>query len=253
MLVQRNKQYFWAFLFGFILFFLQFLSLLNLSFFNQLANYWKERNFRVLQKIAHPFNRFSLMWNLTARLEDLQYRYSEAAAVLVKMESLEKENQELRKILENSDRTYQSTVVAAPVVSFAQSFVTVGSQAGIKIGAAVLYKDNLLGLIEEVQEKQSKVSLLAAMTENGVLAETKSGHQGLLKGTGREIILTEIAGDAKVEMGELVYTSSQVDLEKGLLVGKISRLVTSNQAEAGQTFVVEQLVNFYDLSLVEIK
>jgi len=253
MLSEKNKQYVLAFLLIFVLFFLQFLDLLHLTFLSNLANVWKERNFYLLQKVAYPFHRLSTMWNLTAKLEDLQYRYNEAAANLIKIETLEKENQELRKILENSDRTYEATVIAAPVISFAQSFVAAGSQAGVKTGSAVLYKGTLLGLIKQVSEKQSLVLLLPQMTDTGILAQTTTGVKGLVKGDGRRLLFTEIAADAKIEVGELVFTSSQVGLEKGLLIGKIASILSDNQALATKTAVVEQLVNFYEVSLVEIK
>ncbi|HPS40403.1 MAG TPA: rod shape-determining protein MreC [Candidatus Woesebacteria bacterium] len=253
MLSEKNKQYILAFLLVFVLFFLQFLDFLHFAFLTNLANAWKEKNFYFLQKIAYPFHRVGMMWNLTAKLEDLQYRYNEAAANSIKIETLEKENQELRKILENSDRNYEQTVIAAPVISFAQSFVAAGSQAGVKAGSAVLYKGTLLGLIEQVFEKQALVLLLPQMIDTGILAQTSTEVKGLVKGNGRQILFTEIAADAKIEIGELVFTSSQVGLEKGLLIGRIASILSDNQALATKTAVVEQLVNFYEVSLVEIK
>lgn len=253
MLNEKNRRYLLTFIVIFILFFLQFLNFLDFSWLINLANVWKEKNFRVLQKIAYPFNRFKKMWNLTARLEDLQYRYNEAAAISVRVAALEKENQELRKILENSDRSYRQVTISAPVISFAQSFVAVGSQSGIKPGSAVLYKGTLLGLVDEVKEKQSSVLLLAKMLDTGILVETNTGIKGLLKGNGQKILLTEIPSDAKLEIGQLVFTSSQVGLEKGLLIGRVVSILANNQALATKTAVVEQEVNFYEVSLVEIK
>ncbi len=253
MLNEKNKQYLLAFLFVFILFFLQFLNLLHFSFFTSLVNTWKEKNFHFLQKIAYPFDRFATMWNLTAKLEDLQYRYSEVATMAIKVEALEKENQDLRKILENSDRFYKQTIIAAPVISFAQSFVAVGSQSGVKAGSAVLYKGTLLGLIKDVKERQSSVLLLSQMNDVGILVQTNTEIKGLLKGNGREILLTEVSSDSKLEVGQLVFTSSQVGLEKGLLVGRVVSILADNQALATKTAIIEQLVNFYEVRLVEIK
>lgn len=253
MLNQKNKQYLFAFLAIFILFFLHFLGFSSPSFLTETVNSWKEQNFSFLQKIAHPFSRFAEMWNLTARLEDLQYRYSETAAISIKVESLEKENQELRKILENSDRSYQQTIITAPVISFAQSFVAAGSQSGVKAGSAVLYKGTLLGLIDEVEDRQSSVRLLSNFFDSGILAETNVGTKGLLKGNGREIIFTEIPSDANLEIGQLVFTTAQANLEKGLLIGRVARILTENQASATKTAIIEQMLSFYETSLVEIK
>ena len=93
MLDNKRKQNLLAIFIVFILLFLQFLNLLNFSFLNKPINSWKEKNFLVLQIVAKPFNRLAEMWRLSAKLEDLQYRYSETAATAIRAVDLEKENQ----------------------------------------------------------------------------------------------------------------------------------------------------------------
>jgi hypothetical protein len=68
MLNEKYKHYLLAFFIVFILFFLQFLKLLNLSFLNNAANNWKGKNYVLLQKVAHPFKRLLMMWQLTSKL-----------------------------------------------------------------------------------------------------------------------------------------------------------------------------------------
>lgn len=253
MLSEKFRTYLIALFAIFILFFLQFLNFLNLSWPVGLANVWKEKNFQFLQKITSPFKRMTMLWKLSSRLEDLQYRYSETAASLIRIKSLEQENQELRKLLENTDRAYRQVVITAPVVSFAQSFIAAGNQSGIKPGSAVLYKDTLLGLIDQVGERQSSVLLLAKLSDSHILAETETGIKGIIKGNGQEVLLTELKNDEQVEVGQLVFTSSQLGVEKGLLIGRVARIVADNQALAVKTAVIEQLVNFYEANLVEVK
>lgn len=253
MLNEKYRIYFVALFVIFILFFLQFLNLLNLSTPINLASAWKQKNFQLFQKINAPFRKITMLWKLTSRLEDLQYRYSEAAADLIKIKSLEQENQELRKLLENSDRSYRQVVITSPVISFAQSFIAAGSQSGIKTGSAVLYKDTLLGLIDQVEDRQSSVLLLSKLSDFYILAETETGVKGIIKGNGREVLLTEVKHDEQIEIGQLVFTSSQLGIEKGLLIGRVARVLTDNQAFAVKTAVIEQLVNFYEANLVEIK
>jgi len=253
MLSEKYRIYLLAFLSIFILFFLQFLNLLGLNWPKSLANTWKEQNYQILQKITLPFRKVISLWKLTSRLEDLQYRYSETAAELIRIKTLEQENQELRKLLENSDRSYQQVIITAPVVSFAQSFIAVGKQSGIKPGSAVLYKNTLLGLVDQVEDKQSSILLLSKLNDTYILAETETGIKGIIKGNGREILLTEVKNDQQLEIGQLVFTSSQLGIEKGLLIGRINRIINDNQALAVKTAVIEQLVNFYEASLVEVK
>lgn len=253
MLNEKNKQNLVAFCFVLLLFFLQFLNLLNLDWFNHLANQWKQQNFAILSRLSSPFKRLGLMWNLTASLEDLQYRYSEAAVVFSRVEALEKENQELRRILENSDRSYNQVTIAAPIISFAQTFIAVGAQEGIKTGSAVLYKGTLLGLVDEVEDRQSSVILLNKLFDNAILVKTNKGVQGLVTGNGREIILSEVGINESLEVGDLVFTAASLGVEDGLLIGRVARILAENQALATKNAVIEQLVNFYEVSLVEVK
>lgn len=242
-----------AVLICFLLFFLDFINLFNLSFYQKLIFSWKERNYQVLQRVLKPFNRVTYLWNLTSRLEDLQYRYAESSAELSRLKYLEEENQELRQILENSDRKLGKTVIAAPIISFSQPVVAVGTVNGVREGSAVFSKGNLLGFLKDVDANFSRIELLNQMTERGVLVETESGIKGLLQGDGRNILLTEVSSEEQLELNQMISTLGQEGVEKGLYVGRVRNLRNINEAESTQIAEVEQLINFYELSLVEVK
>lgn len=241
-----------VFLGGF-LFFLQEIHLIPLPFLQNLARRWQAGNFSLLQKVFQPWYRVKELWNVTAKLEDLQYRYAEAAATAVRLKDVEKENQELHQILENSDRRRDIHILTTPVISYGQAILPVGQQDGVQVGAMVLANDNLVGLISEVQTKESQITLLSQMTEMGIMAETETNIKGLVKGNGREVLFTEVARDQEVQVGQLITTIGQPGIEKGILIGKIRELPTDNPAQATRSFVIEQLVDFYQVPLVEIK
>ncbi len=253
MLRTRLHQYLFACLLLFVLFFLQFLRLLDLSGLQHLASWWKSQNYLLLQQLGQPLRRLQNFWNLSARLEDLQYRYSEAAATAIQVKSLERENQELRRMLENTDRNYSQVVISAPLVSFAQSFVAAGQRSGVQLGSAVLHQGTLLGLIDQVEERQSRVLLLSRMGERALLAQTNQGVLGLVRGSGREILLTEVPADAELALGDLVYTKAQEGIKEGLLIGRVVKVDRDNKALATQTAAIEQLVDFFAVALVEIQ
>lgn len=236
-----------------LLFFLQFLDLLSLSFGQQLANQVKVWQRSWLLQVQAPVLRVRQMWQLAARLEDLQYRYSEAAAELAQLENLRQENQELRRLLENTDRSYQQVIISTPLVSLANTYVAAGSNQGVQVGAAVLARGSLLGLVEEVQPRQARVLLLAQLRQQGLVALTTEGAKGLLIGDGKDILLTELGQELPLEVGQLVYTVANPGLPAGLLVGKISHIRQDNPSLATRTAVVEQLVNFYEVAVVEIQ
>jgi cell shape-determining protein MreC len=242
-----------AVLFCFLLFFLDFINLFSLKFYQKLIFSWKEKNHQILQQLAKPIDRFSYLWNLTSRIEDLQYRYAESSAELSRLKDLEVENQNLRKMLENSDRSLDKTVIATPIVSFSQPVLAVGSDDGLRDGSAVFYEGNLLGFLRDVQESNSRVELLNQMTDFGILVETETGVKALVKGDGRNILLTEVASDQQLELNQMVKTVGQEGITAGLYVGRIRNIREKNKAESTQTAEIEQLIDFYKLGLVEVK
>lgn len=237
----------------FLLFFMEFLDLLHLSGLRYMANQVKAYHYQWLLRASQPFQQFAHFWQLSAKLEDLQYRYAEAAAAISQVESLRAENQELRRLLENTDRSYEQTVISAPLISFATPSVGVGSNQGVQTGAAVLYQDNLLGLITTVEARQAQVSLLHQLLDRGLVVRTNSGTTGLLLGNGREILLTEVPRDVTLNSGELVFTAANPGLGAGLVVGRVGQHKELDEAVATQTVVIEPLVHFYEVALVEIK
>ena len=241
-----------ALLICFLLFFMDFINLFDFSFYQKFIFSWKEKNYQLLQGLISPLHRITHLWNLTSRLEDLQYRYAESSAELSRLKYLEEENQELRKLLENSDRKLAKTIIAAPIISFSQPAVSVGTTDGVREGSAVFFDGNLIGFLRDVNENFSRVELLNQMTDRGILVETESGVKGLLKGDGRNILLTEVSSEATIELNQMVTTLGQEGIDKGLYVGRIRNLRNSNVAAATQVAELEQLINFYELSLVEV-
>jgi len=242
-----------AVLFCFLLFFLDFINLFSLKFYQKFIFSWKEKNHQILQQLAKPIDRFSYLWNLTSRIEDLQYRYAESSAELSRLKDLEIENQNLREMLENSDRSLDKTVIATPIVSFSQPVLAVGSDDGLRDGSAVFYEGNLLGFLRDVQESNSRVELLNQMTDFGILVETEAGVKALVKGDGRNILLTEVASDQQLELNQMVKTVGQEGIAAGLYVGRIRNIREKNKAESTQVAEIEQLIDFYKLGLVEVK
>lgn len=251
--LDQQRRNFLIILLGFLIFFLELFNFLPLNFLKEGVARWQAANYQLVQVGLQPLRRFLSLWNLTEKLADLQDRYSSMAATVTRLENIERENQELRQLLENSDRKIGSSIVTTPIISFSQTVLPVGEQDGVLPGALVLYRNNLLARVSTVERRQSKITLLQQMTEGGILAETESGVKGLIKGNGFQILLTEINSDQQLRINELVTTVGQEGVEKGLLIGEIRALEEENPAKASKTAVVEPLLNFYQLNIVEVK
>jgi len=131
--------------------------------------------------------------------------------------------------------------------------VAAGSEQGVQQGAAVVSQGNLLGVVEDVHRFQSRVLLLQHMLDVGVVVQTSNGVKGLVKGNGRDILLTEVASTAGLQVGDLVYSLGQQGMSSGLVLGKIAVIMEQNPSLSTKTARLESLVNFYEVSLVEIR
>lgn len=191
------------------------------------------------------------MWYAAQELQALEVQYSQTITQLQDVEQVRSENRALRALLENSDRTLQRVVVAAPIVSFAMPAVQIGSQDGVQVGSVVVGEGTVLGVLSEVSSTNSRVELLAQLQSKPILAQTATGVQGLVRGERGSIWLTEVPSDAQIAVGERVATVGQVGIPKGLLIGVVSSTYARPQ-DATMQIQVRQLVSFYTTPLVEI-
>lgn len=203
------------------------------------------------QQAAHSVTTVQYMWSASQKLQALEIQYSQAITQLQDLEQTKAENRALRQLIENSDRTLQKTIVTAPVVSFAQPAVLVGSDQGVQAGSVVVGEGTVLGVLSEVTTKSSRVELLTQLQHKPILAQTQSGAQGLIRGEKGSIWLTEVPSDTLVAVGERVTTVGQVGVPKGLLIGVVSS-VTALPQDATQRIQVKQLVSFYTTPIVEV-
>jgi rod shape-determining protein MreC len=104
-----------------------------------------------------------------------------------------------------------------------------GSDNGIKTGQAVIYKDNFIGIINEVSTKKSKVML--SSDPDSKIAAFVSGNNGKAKGVllgqfGAEMLLDKVLHQEPIEVGDLVYSEgTEVEIPRGLIMGQVSQVM----------------------------
>jgi cell shape-determining protein MreC len=206
---------------------------------------------RLSQKSITTSRDIALMWQNSQKLAALELQYSQALFDLQDLQSVRAENRELRRMLENTDRTLAKTVITAPVISFARPALLVGEADGVVDQASVVSKGTLLGFVSQVGQKSSQVTLLAENDTKPLLVQTENGVQGLLVGDGREIRLTEVPVDAKVMIGERVTTVGQQGIAKNLVIGVVGT-VESLPQDAVLSITIKQLVSFFTTDIVEV-
>lgn len=185
------------------------------------------------------------------RIADLELRLAAASASLAELETLRRENEELRFLLDNTDRPMGRTIITAPIIAFARPAIAVGSQAGVRVGAVVLSRNTLLGQVSVVSEYESQVVLLSEQDSAPVLAKTESGVEGLIIGDGRKILLSQVAKESVLKVGERVVTVGQPQIEQNLPIGTVVAVINDPVASV-QSAVIEPFASFFETPIVEV-
>lgn len=189
---------------------------------------------------------------------------------LVALQKYAAENSALRDQFEtatpNSQSLLPAGVVSAP--SFVPGISTPeylvidrGEKDGVKVGSAVVVKDNLIGKVTQVAGSFSKVMLvsnpsisLSAKTIS-VKGEAGVGALGVLKGDGGEsLILNNVLLSDSLSVGDYVTTKGDLEIDNtgyppSLIVGKIAS-VEKKSSDLFQRAKVRSLIDFSRLTTV---
>lgn len=128
-----------------------------------------------------------------------------------------------------------------------------GSEDGVSLGQAVVFKDNYIGQIIEVGPKVSQVILVSDPDSKiAVFSQGNGGRsKGILQGQfGSKLLMDKILHQEVVGVGDLVYSEgTEGKLPKGLIMGKVIE-VLERQNEVFKQAEVEPIFNITDLDIV---
>lgn len=127
--------------------------------------------------------------------------------------------------------------------------IDVGEKDGVRVGDAVVFKDNLVGKLTKVQNYLSEVTLINS-TSSKFTGKTSTGILGVVKGEGNdEIVLDNVVLSDKLQKGDLILTNPGLNVDStgtppNLIVGKI----TSIDRNPSDLFQKAEIVSFLDFS-----
>lgn len=200
----------------------------------------------------------------SSEIDRLREENSKLISELVKEQETERENQALQDQFETTNLSPQKLLPVSVVgmVGFLpgisspdELIIDKGSSDGIKIGYAVVYKDNIVGKISMVS---SHTALILPPTNKNffLTAQTaKTSALGILQGQGGNVmILGNVVLSDTLENGDYVVTKDDIDkngtgFPEGLLFGKIVS-VSKQASSLFQAAKVESLIDFSKLEMV---
>lgn len=172
-----------------------------------------------------------------------------------KLKKLEIENIALRKQL-GALKLKPELIVAEVIgqdalISSNKLLIDKGRADGVIKGNLVIIEDILIGEIVALGDSSATVRLLSD-SDTKIPAETADRVRGILRGRfGNRIILEKVVQGKKLSKGEIVFSSGEADMPKGLVLGKISK-VEKNPSAIFQKAEVEPIISYERLEIVFI-
>ena len=227
----------------------------------------------ISQKILSPFQlaTYNIFNNLSflgenAKIKKLESENMILTSMLYSQTKLQKENSALsdqfRTVYPKSYSLIPANIVGAPTfipgVSLPETFIVdEGESNGVKVGDAVVYKNNLVGRVTKINSYLSEVTLLTNASSSFTARTSTSQSLGVIKGQGEgQMILDNVLLSSTLKTDELVLTNGDTGLNTGgyppgLVVGKIVS-VDKNPSSLFQKADVESFLDFSSLTTVFI-
>ncbi|MFS0595002.1 rod shape-determining protein MreC [Cytobacillus horneckiae] len=219
------------------------------------------------QYIAGFFENVQDLQNTYTENKELKSRLDDLAFLEAEVQLLQKDNAELREILDKEESLSKYEPVQATVVGrnpdrwHEMLTINKGSRDGIEPNMAVITSNGLIGKVKSAQTFTSTVQLLSSMDPtNRISAVVQDADKdteifGLIEGYDEKrklLMLTKIPYDAKVEKDQMVTTSGYGGVfPKGLPIGKVVE-VTPAEYGLTQTAYIEPGADLYDIQHVMV-
>lgn len=205
------------------------------------------------QQIGRQFN-FIFEARLAAR---------ENKALKEQMGDLLSENASLRKKLAETesllsqeqylDPKIYNLIPARPIGLSRYLRIDKGDSNSIKVGQAVVFKDNFIGKVIEISSQAANVRLLS--DPDSKVAAFSQGLSGKARGVlagqfGTDFLFDKILHEEQVKAGDLVYSEgTEGYLPRGLILGRVKE-VMERENEIFKQAKVEPVFSLKDLELV---
>src|SRR3972149_5582934 len=215
--MQKRKTWISIFVFFLILCFLV-IFLFKLSIFKPVSSFM-QNIFSPIQSLTHTL---TLGFGTDRQIDDLKKQNLDLTKKIVDQEKILADNKALRDQFAasypKSQQLIEVHVISSPSfipgVTFVENMIVdKGQKDGLKPGMAVVYKDNLVGKIQEVSDNTSKIMLITNSSFSVISQTLQTRAQGVVKGQGGgEMILDNVILSQQLNQNDFVLTKGEGDL-----------------------------------------
>jgi len=194
----------------------------------------------------------------------LKQRLDEYVQLKVKVNDLERKNEELQRILNKDTDLSDYNPIEASVLARNPDrwneiiVIDKGEVNGVEKGMAVITVDGMIGKVKSTSKFTSNVQLLSTMDPLNRISAIVQGEEdvfGVIHGYDSEkerLLLKEIPVDKKIKKGQDVITSGLgCQFPRGIYIGKIKEVVPDKNGLT-QTAYIETSADLYDLDYVMV-
>lgn len=246
-----------------------FLILIFISAVLILLDYLKALNFpkSIIQTISVPIqyglyknstnisSQFGFILNARKASQENKALGEQLALVLSENANLRKKLSETRAFLSQEkslDEEVFNLIPARPIGFFRFLIIDKGSEDGVKQNQAVVFKDNFIGLVKQVDPKKSKI-ILASDPDSRIAAfsQSESGRaKGILLGQfGSEMLLDKILHEERIAVDDLIYSAGQeLEIPRGLILGQVTEVIEKET----QVFKQAKIKPVFDISDLDV-
>ncbi|MFB5164932.1 rod shape-determining protein MreC [Parageobacillus toebii] len=216
------------------------------------------------QLVAGFFENVNDIRNTYKENKLLKERLEEYVSLEAQVQTLKKENERLRALLNKKESLRDFVPIRATVIGRNPDrwqetvIVNKGQQHGVKKDMAVITPEGLVGKVQHAAQFTSTIQLLSASDQKNRISAYVQGKEnvfGLIEGYDekrRALLLKEIPFDAKIKKKQKVLTSGLGGIfPKGLVIGEVMEVVPDQYGLTKMVYV-KPAANFYDIDDVII-
>lgn len=249
--MKRRENFLSAFFI--VVFFCSVLLALSLSGNLKFLSSFLEKPTSAIQSLSYNMFQKLPFISEDPRIKKLEDENLELLSRVAGFEKLKRENAALSDQFQTaypqSIQLLKAKIIGAPGFFILNK----GLKDNLKIGSAVVVKDNLVGVVSQVSPNLSKVAVVNNSSFS-FTAKTENGALGLIRGGGGNLILDNILLSENIMEGELVLTKGDINqdgigIPPDLIVGKI-KSVEKNPSALFQKAQIASFINFANLSFV---
>lgn len=176
---------------------------------------------------------------------------------VVKYKGFKKENEDLKLLLglnKGRGRKFLPAKIVSVALGNSEIYIDKGSLDGVTPGFYVVYKGFVVGVVSEIEDVRSKVTLInspklsIAAVDNDSATRTK----GLVTGDfGTFLLMDRILPEEVISVGDVIVTSGQDGVfGDGFILGEVVSVTDTNSTEPLRKAKLKILVDFSKLETV---